>query len=102
MNKLIETAFKLALEERNSGRRVCVLVPSCRWMRAAKDAFQGYDMVFVRASTIHSSLLLIRVDTLILVHPGCEEWSDKGEQRARDHLLSGSLRPEVMNVGGTF
>jgi hypothetical protein len=65
----IDKAISKAMQAVNRGRKcVMILFPSTQWV---SDAIQGHiavDTVYYRAANVHSGLMMLPVDCLILVN----------------------------------
>lgn len=90
---LMDWAMEVASREVAAARHVMVLVPNCKW--ACIAARQYKLSVWVRASTVESSLKSVPIDTLILVGRNHPDWNKKGEMYARERLKT-CLTPRVL------
>jgi len=96
MKSLIDKALKLARSEVANERRVMVLFPNSKWRSAALPQSEG---IWLRASTVESSLKSVPIDTLILVYRKHPDWNMKGERYARGKLCT-SPSPRVIDLRG--
>lgn len=95
---LIATAIGLANDEAKDGRTVMVLFPDMKWTSTAKR-LRPAERVHVRATTVHTGLKSLLVDTLILVAPDASTWDQDGEAYARERSRASS-DPRIVTVGG--
>ena len=96
MKSMIARAMKIAYKEVATDRKVMVLLPNNEWRSAALSPYT--DNIYLRASTIESSLKSVAIDTLILVATDHPEWNTDGEQYAREKLRT-SLDPRIITIG---
>lgn len=90
----IDYALEIANYEAEAGNMVMVLVPNRGWLSAALR-LREWKGVYLRASTVESSLKSVAIDTLVLVGRDHPDWNEKGERYARERLRT-SLKPRVI------
>ena len=104
MNQVVQIATHWAVDEFFAGRSVCVIVPAqTYWMQEFNPLRQlildGADGIYIRASSSRSSLLSIRVDTLIIVEPDLCVREGLRDARYMTHL---SRSPKILRISDDY
>jgi len=100
MKSQIDYAMEIANYEAAAGNTVMVLFPNRGWVGAALRR-PKQDGVYLRSSTVESSLKSLAIDTLVLVARNCPTWNEKGEMYARERLRT-SRNPRVILAGDDY
>ena len=108
MNDLLPyVAAEIAIDRWTDGNSVVILVPKEKDIASVKmlgcgNSYMPRDRLFVRASTVQSSLLSLRVSTLIVVGDCCPE----GVKLAKEMLYCHTdatliIIPDIKTIEGS-